>query len=60
MRICGQEFGAGGVNFCGTSLSSAKVGCDLEQLPALLSQMYRELLVTFFSCQGTRYPKYHR
>lgn len=56
----GRNLGPDGVNFCGASLSSAKVGCDLEQLPALLSQMFRELVVTFFSCQGIRYPKYHR
>ena len=41
-------------------MSSAKVDCDLEQLPAHLSWMYRELVVTFFICQETRYPKCHR
>lgn len=56
----GRNLGLEWVNFCGASVSSAKVGCGLEQLPALLSQMYRELVVTFFDCQGVRYPKYHR
>lgn len=56
----GRNWGLEGVNFFGASVSSAKVGCDLEQLPALLSQMYRELLMTFFNCQGIHYPKYHR
>lgn len=56
----GRDLGPGLGNFCGASVSSAKVGCDLEQLPAHLSRMYRELVVTFFICQETRYPKYHR
>lgn len=49
-----------GCHFHGDSTSSAKVVCDLEQLPAHLSWMYKMLVVTFFICQEMCYPKCHR